>query len=260
MPTAPPLLDARALTKRFGDRAAVDGLDLSVGAGEVLALLGPNGAGKTTTLNLFLGFLAPDAGTVHVCGVDAARDPVGARRHLAYLPEHVALYPALTGAENLRYFAALAGHRLSADAIAARLGEAGLPAEAHDRRAGTYSKGMRQKVGIALALARGARAVLLDEPTSGLDPAASVDFSAAVRRLADGGAAVLMATHDLFRVRDTATRVAVLVGGRVREEIGGSALEGADLEALYLRHARPDTALAATSAALAPAAVLPPQP
>ena len=241
--TDTPILEARGLTKRFGDHVALDDLDLAVHAGEVLALLGPNGAGKTTTVNLFLGFLAPDAGAALVDGLDVQSDPLGTKRRLAYLPEQVALYPALTGTENLSYFAELAGHRLSAGDLAAALDRAGLQREAHGRRAATYSKGMRQKVGVALALARGARALLLDEPTSGLDPAASAEFSETVRRLAEGGAAILMATHDLFRVRDTATRVAVLVGGRLREEVAGEALRTADLEALYLGHVR--TAVAA---------------
>lgn len=237
--TAPPLLHARGLTKRFGDAAAVDGLDLAVHAGEVYALLGPNGAGKTTTINLFLGFLAPDAGSAHVDGLDVQAEPLETKRRLAYLPEQVALYPSLSGAENLNYFAALAGHDLSAADLGGLLDRAGLQREAHGRRADTYSKGMRQKVGIALALAKGAKALLLDEPTSGLDPAASVEFSGLVRALADDGAAVLMATHDLFRVKDTATRVGVLIGGRLCEEVSGTALAATDLEALYLGHARP---------------------
>ncbi|MEL6614036.1 MAG: ABC transporter ATP-binding protein [Bacteroidota bacterium] len=231
------MLHARSLTKRFGTQTALDGLDLAIHAGEVYALLGPNGAGKTTTINLFLGFLAPDGGSALVDGLDVQAEPLETKRRLAYLPEQVALYPALSGRENLKYFAALAGHDLDSDALAGFLDRAGLQREAHGRRAGTYSKGMRQKVGVALALAKGAQALLLDEPTSGLDPSASVEFSDLVRRLADNGAAVLMATHDLFRVKDTATRVGVLVDGRLREEVSHDALPTTDLEALYLGHA-----------------------
>ncbi|MEM6783459.1 MAG: ABC transporter ATP-binding protein [Bacteroidota bacterium] len=232
------MLHARGLTKRFGAQTALDSLDLAIHAGEVYALLGPNGAGKTTTINLFLGFLAPDGGTALVDGLDVQAKPLETKRRLAYLPEQVALYPALSGRENLKYFAALAGHALDGGALAGFLDRAGLQREAHDRRAGTYSKGMRQKVGVALALAKGAQALLLDEPTSGLDPSASVEFSDLVRRLAGDGAAVLMATHDLFRVKDTATRVGVLVDGRLRDEIASEALAATDLEALYLGHVR----------------------
>lgn len=231
------ILHARGLTKRFGRQTALDSLDLAIHAGEVYALLGPNGAGKTTTINLFLGFLAPDSGSALVDGLDVQAEPLETKRRLAYLPEQVALYPALSGRENLKYFAALAGHDLDDSALAGFLDRAGLQREAHDRRAGTYSKGMRQKVGVALALAKGAQALLLDEPTSGLDPSASVEFSDLVQRLADNGAAVLMATHDLFRVKDTATRVGVLVDGRLRDEIASEALAVTDLEALYLSHA-----------------------
>ena len=238
MPMPDPVLHARSLTKRFGATTAVDALDLAVHPGEVYALLGPNGAGKTTTINLFLGFLAPDAGAALVDGLDVQAEPLETKRRLAYLPEQVALYPSLSGTENLRYFAALAGHDLSDTDLAGFLDRVGLQREAHGRRAGTYSKGMRQKVGVALALAKGAKALLLDEPTSGLDPSASVEFSGLIRRLAEDGAAVLMATHDLFRVKDTASRVGVLVDGRLREEVAGEALRAADLEALYLGHVR----------------------
>ncbi|MEM7787577.1 MAG: ABC transporter ATP-binding protein [Bacteroidota bacterium] len=233
-----PTLHASGLTKRFGGTTAVDALDLTVNAGEVYALLGPNGAGKTTTINLFLGFLAPDAGAARVDGLDVQAEPLETKRRLAYLPEQVALYPSLSGLENLKYFAALAGHDLSEADLAGFLDRAGLQGEAHGRRAGTYSKGMRQKVGVALALAKGAKALLLDEPTSGLDPSASVESSGLVRRLAEDGAAVLMATHDLFRVKDTASRVGVLVDGRLREEVAPEALHATDLEALYLGHVR----------------------
>ncbi|MEM6328037.1 MAG: ABC transporter ATP-binding protein [Bacteroidota bacterium] len=233
-----PILHARGLTKRFSGTTAVDDLDLAIHPGEVYALLGPNGAGKTTTINLFLGFLAPDGGETLVDGLDVQAEPLETKRRLAYLPEQVALYPSLSGAENLKYFAALAGHNLTEADLAGFLDRAGLQREAHGRHAGTYSKGMRQKVGIALALAKGAKALLLDEPTSGLDPSASVEFSGLVRRLAEAGAAVLMATHDLFRVKDTASRVGVLVDGRLREEVSHDALPTTDLEALYLGHVR----------------------
>ncbi|MBB2963388.1 ABC transporter ATP-binding protein [Methylobacterium sp. R2-1] len=233
-----PVLAIRATIKRFEARTALDGLDLTLQAGEVFALLGPNGAGKTTTINLILGFLKPDAGSVRVCGIEAGADPVGARSHVAYIPEQVALYPDLSGLQNLRYFATLAGLVLPADASRRLLTEAGLPNEAHGRPAASYSKGMRQKVGIAVALARRARLLLLDEPTSGLDPSAAADFSVTVRRAAERGTAVLMATHDLYRVREMADRVGVLSRGRIVEEVDPKTLDHVALERLYIeRHA-----------------------
>lgn len=228
------MLEAKKLTKSFQDRVVVDALDLRVAPGEIYALLGPNGAGKTTTINMFLGFLAADAGEAHVCGVNVASDPVGARRKLAYIPEQVALYPRFSGVENLDYFSALGGRSHTRAELYELLEKAGLPRAAADRRVGTYSKGMRQKVGIALALATGAKALLLDEPTSGLDPAASHEFSRLLRKLAGDGVAILMATHDLFRAREDASHVGILFAGKLVAEFTQHQLAGADLEALYL--------------------------
>ena len=220
--------------KRFGARTALNGLDLTVRPGEVFALLGPNGAGKTTTINLILGFLRADEGSVRVAGIDSGTDPLGARAHVAYIPEQVALYPDMTGVENLRYFTTLAGLSLDTTACVRLLKEAGLPDEAQGRKAGSYSKGMRQKVGIAVAVAREARLLLLDEPTSGLDPSASAEFSGIVRTAAARGTAVLMATHDLYRIKEVADRVGVLYGGRIADEIDPATLDHVELERLYI--------------------------
>ncbi|MFM1767965.1 MAG: hypothetical protein RJA22_494 [Verrucomicrobiota bacterium] len=232
------MLEARQLTKKFSTHAALQQLNLKVGPGEIYALLGPNGAGKTTTINLFLGFLQPDAGEARVGDTIVADQPLAARRQIAYIPEQVMLYPRFSGLENLDYFSTLAGRRHPPDELLLLLKKAGLPAEAAGRRVATYSKGMRQKVGIALALATGARALLLDEPTSGLDPEASHEFSQLLRRLAGQGVAILMATHDLFRAREDAARVGILVHGRLIAEYGGADLRRIDLEEAYLKHLR----------------------
>lgn len=222
--------------KRFDNQVALASLDLQVGTGEVYALLGANGAGKSTTLNLLLGFLRADSGSVRVDGIDPASAPGEARARIAYLPEQVALYPTLSGAENLGYFAALAGHPLQTGELGELLSRAGLPAEAHDRPLAGYSKGMRQKVGIAIALAKQAKVLLLDEPLSGLDPAAANEVTRLLRQVADGGVAVLLATHDLFRARQVADRVGILRRGEKRAELDARSLDGAQLEALYLQH------------------------
>lgn len=229
------MLEASALTKDFGSHRALDALDLRVDPGEILCLLGANGAGKTTTINLFLGFLEPTAGRAMVDGIDVQADPVGTKRRLLYVPEQISLFGELTGLENLDYFAALSDIE---DRSPARLREclaaAGLPAAAFDRRASGYSKGMRQKVGIALAIAKDARALLLDEPTSGLDPQASAEFHDLLVRQRDAGAAVLMVTHDLFRAREVGTRIGLMREGRLQRMIAAKDISAAELESLYL--------------------------
>jgi len=232
-----PLLEARGLSKNYGDKRALDGLDLTIAPGEVYCLLGPNGAGKTTTINLFLGFVAPSGGQVFVSGLDVATHDRETKQRLAYIPEQVMLYRNLSGLENLEYFAALGGRgSLGRERLTEILVEAGLERDAVDRRVSEYSKGMRQKVGIAIAIAKEADALLLDEPTSGLDPKASKEFSALVERLRKHGVAVLMATHDLFRAKETGTRVGIMRYGRLVTELSTDEIGHADLERIYLEH------------------------
>jgi ABC-2 type transport system ATP-binding protein len=228
------MLEAYQLQKRFQDKVALESLTLKVEPGEVYALLGPNGAGKTTAINLFLGFLEPDSGDVLVDGLSVPANPVAVRRKVAYIPEQVALYPRFSGLENLEYFSRLGGARPARPDLYRLLEQVGLKADAADRRVGTYSKGMRQKVGIALALASGAKALLLDEPTSGLDPAASHEFSRLLRKLAKEDVAILMATHDLYRAKEDATRVGILLKGRIASEYHRDEFQSRDLEKLYL--------------------------
>jgi ABC-2 type transport system ATP-binding protein len=233
------VLEARSLSKRFGDVTALESLDLAIGPGEIFCLLGANGAGKTTTINLFLNFLTPSAGSASINGLDVAQNPLLTKRFVAYIPEQVMLYPNLSGLENLDYFASLGtGRRFQRAELLAYLGEVGLPGSVADRRVGGYSKGMRQKVGIALALAKDARAMLLDEPTSGLDPKASNEFSGLLAMLSARGAAVLMATHDLFRAKESGTRVGIMKHGRLVRTLDTSAIAHAELERIYLDHMR----------------------
>ena len=230
------MLTLEALTKRFPGAAApaVDNLNLTVAPGELFALLGPNGAGTTTTINCLLGFLTPDSGRALIDGLDVAREPLETKRRLAYIPEQVNLYGHFSGAENLAYFSDLAGHRYPDAELRRFLADAGLQATAHDQRVSGYSKGMRQKVGIAIALAKQAKALLLDEPTSGLDPSASHEFSQLLRKLRERDVAILMATHDLFRAKEDATRVGIMRHGKLAHILTAAELRHTDLEKLYL--------------------------
>ncbi|MGH8549728.1 MAG: ABC transporter ATP-binding protein [Methylococcales bacterium] len=235
------MIEATNLSKRYGDSLALDSLNLKVQAGEIFCLLGANGAGKTTTINLFLNFIAPTSGTARVNGYDAVANTREVRRLVAYLPEQVTLYPKLTGLENLDYFCRLAGQRYIASQQLSFLEQCGLTAAAAKQPLGTYSKGMRQKVGLAIATAKQAKALLLDEPTSGLDPQAAYEFSQTLLALADSGVAVLMATHDLFRVKESGTRAGILKQGRLVSVIDTDQLGAADLERLYLEHMHAST-------------------
>jgi ABC-2 type transport system ATP-binding protein len=229
-----PAIEVRDLIVRFGDRNVVDGLNLTIPPGCIYALLGGNGAGKTTTINALLGFLTPEHGEVRIGGATPERNT----RELAYLPENVALFPYLTGIENLRYFCALADVSISNAEAQQLLTRIGLAAESIHRRAATYSKGMRQKVGLCIAYARRCRAMLLDEPTSGLDPDAADDFAGRVRELGSSGTAVLIATHDLFNAKQVADRIGIMKSGRIVAELDAREIGHEALQELYLAHVR----------------------
>jgi len=231
------VLEAHQLVKHYGEHQALKSLDLKIDGGEIYCLLGANGAGKTTTINLFLNFIDPTAGTASVGGLDVVKNPLETKRQLAYIPETVMLYGNLTGLENLSYFSKLGGHYEYSDAeLRELLRRVTLPAGSEDSRISTYSKGMRQKVGIAIALARRAKAVLLDEPTSGLDPKASNEFSLLLKDMQADGAAILMATHDLFRAKETGTRIGIMRAGSLVAQMSTDDISHTDLERIYLEH------------------------
>jgi ABC-2 type transport system ATP-binding protein len=234
------MLEAVDLVKHYGKHEALKGLNLQVQPGEIYCLLGANGAGKTTTINLFLDFIHPTSGKATVNGINVADDPVGSKRYLAYIPEQVMLYGTLTGLENLRYFSRLGSHDHSDDEYRRLLVEAGLDVGAADKSVSAYSKGMRQKVGVAIALAKEAKALLLDEPTSGLDPKASNEFSTLLLKLRDAGSAILMTSHDLFRAKDTGTRIGIMREGVLLDELDGKQVSHGELENIYLDHMAED--------------------
>jgi ABC-2 type transport system ATP-binding protein len=231
------VLEAKGLSKSFGGVKALASLDLSVSAGDIICLLGANGAGKTTTINLFLGFLEPSSGEALVDGQNVQADPNAARRKLGYVAEMVALYPSLSGAENIAFFHALSGQPpLKPDARDAILRRLGFPVEAVKRPVQTYSKGMRQKIGIAISVAKGAKALLLDEPLSGLDPASANDLVQVLKQIAADGVALLISTHDIFRAAEIATRIGVMRHGELVEWLDPKALSAKEIETLYLAH------------------------
>ena len=221
----------------YGAHRVLDGLSLSVASGEIYALLGGNGAGKSTTLSALLGFVRVDGGSVRVGGVDAAADPDAVRRRIAYLPENVALYEHLSAVENADYLLALSGTPRDRPAIVEALAAAGLQERAFDQRLGGFSKGMRQKVAIAVALLREVPVLLLDEPTSGLDPRATADFNALLHAVRARGTAVLMVTHDLLSAADVADRIGFLEGGRIVAAVAAEGEARFDVRALHDRFA-----------------------
>lgn len=231
------VLEASTVVAGYGNKTILQQLDLHIRCGEIYALLGANGAGKTTTLSLFLGFLAPLTGQVRVQGVDPITQAAEARRNIAYIPENVALYEHLSARENVAYLLDLADQNVSQDSIDQALAAAGLAQDAFDRRVGGFSKGMRQKVAIALALARKVPALLLDEPTSGLDPQATTEFNRLLGVLREQGVAILMVTHDLLSAADVADRIGFLDAGRLVEEVAATGVDRFDVRTLHRRYA-----------------------
>lgn len=230
------MLKAINLSKSYNGRTALNQVSFEVNAGEIFCLLGANGAGKTTTINLFLNFIEPTGGQALIENKNVTKEPIESKRLLAYIPENLMLYPNLTGLENLEYFSGLAGKKYSIQQYTQFLFEAGLHADACSKRVRTYSKGMRQKIGVAIAIAKDAKALLLDEPTSGLDPKASNDFAELLEQLSQKGVAILMATHDLFRAKESGTHIGIMKEGSLVEHISTEQINHTDLEKLYLKH------------------------
>jgi len=242
------VVEATGLTKRYGAVVAVDGIDLTIEKGEVFGLLGPNGSGKTTTILLLLGLTDPTAGAVRVLGLDPLRQPLAVKRQVGYLPDQVGFYDHLTGRENLAYTARLIG-LVAADArerIASAIDRVRL-SEIADRRVGTYSHGMRQRLGVADVLLKEAEIAILDEPTSGLDPQSTQELLDLIGELSQEGMTIILSSHLLGMVQTVCDRVALFNRGRIglvgrvadltTDVLGGTHVveveaDGADLKAV----------------------------
>jgi len=233
-----PRLEAVNLTKRYEDGVlALDGVSFAVYPGQLLAMLGGNGAGKTTAINLFLNFIEPTDGEARIDGIVTHKEPLKARELVAFVSENVMLYQNFTAVQNLDFFARLGGHNeYKRDDYRDVLIRVGLREDAHDKRLRGFSKGMRQKCGIAIAILKKAPAILLDEPTSGLDPKAGREFIELLHSLRSDGKAILMSTHDVFRAKEVADQVAIMDDGRMVMQKDASELEGQSLEQLYMQY------------------------
>ena len=220
------------ISKSFKNKKALDKLSLEVSSGEIYGLLGANGAGKSTTLNLLLGFLRADSGSIEI--IDSTNNKIITNNEIGYIPENVNLYPYLSGLENLDYFCRIAGIKFNSSELKSLLNECGLEHDAYNKPTSDYSKGMRQKVGIAIALAKNAKIYLLDEPASGLDPMASNELSEILKKLSSKGATILMASHDLFRVRETCDKIGILKQGSLIKEMFSKDVTSNELENIYL--------------------------
>ncbi|TWG92454.1 ABC-2 type transport system ATP-binding protein [Mesorhizobium sp. J18] len=210
------VIETKGLVKRYRGHVAVNGVDLTIERGEVFGLLGPNGSGKTTTILLLLGLTEPSGGTVSVLGLNPLRDPLSVKQRVAFLPDQVGFYDQLTARENLVYTARLAGiesgmaHRRIDESLARVRLEA-----VADRRVGTFSRGMRQRLGIAEIILKQPEIAILDEPTSGLDPQSTHELLTLIGDLARGGMTIVLSSHLLDMVQSICNRVALFNRGKI---------------------------------------------
>jgi ABC-2 type transport system ATP-binding protein len=228
-----PVIEVKGLTKRYGTATAVNGVTFNVAAGEIFGLLGPNGAGKTTTILMLLGLSDISAGTARVFGHDPARDPLAVKRYVGYMPDEVGFYDYLTAADNLHYTARLIGIKKPErkQRIAEAMARVGL-ADVAEKKVGAFSRGMRQRLGLAEIVMKQARIAILDEPTNGLDPQASLELLDLIRDLKASGVSIVLSSHLLDRVQSVCDRVALFNAGTIAlmgtvGELGRQVLGGA---------------------------------
>jgi len=232
------MLEAINLTKVYEDGlVAVDKMNLKVENGEIFCLLGANGAGKTTAINLFLNFISPTEGTALIDETDVTKEPLKSKNFVAYVSENVMLYGNFTARQNLDYFTKLAGKKnVSKTEYYDVLKRVGLQEEAFEMKVKNFSKGMRQKTGIAIAILKDAPNIILDEPTSGLDPKAGAEFLTLLEQLRDEGKAILMSTHDIFRAKTVADKIGIMKEGKIALVKTKDELIKEDLNKLYIEY------------------------
>lgn len=232
------MLETKDLTKTYEDGLlALDHLNLKVEPGEIFCMFGANGAGKTTAINLILGFILPTEGTAIVEGVDVVKEPLKSKEYISYVSENVMLYGNFTAYQNLDYFSKLAGKRnLKKTDYAEVMERVGLQKEAFDMRAKNFSKGMRQKLGIAVAILKDAPNLILDEPTSGLDPKSGQEFLDLLLDLKEKEKSIFISSHDIFRAKFIADRVGFMRQGNMVMMKTSDELKGEDLNKLYLQY------------------------
>ena len=228
------MLQTAKLTKQYGDKYALKNLNLSVAPGEIFCLLGQNGAGKTTTINLFLGLIPATKGKVLIKGIEV-KPNAKTRKMIAYIPEVVQLYGNMNGLENIQFFSMLAGFRYTQNQLQDLLTEAGLKKEDHTKKLSSYSKGMRQKVGIAIALSKQAEYIFMDEPISGLDPKATMEFTKICKELSAQGKTIFMATHDIFNAVNVGTRIGIMKEGELVHTTDTQSINANELQSIYLK-------------------------
>ncbi|MCD8262018.1 MAG: ABC transporter ATP-binding protein [Bacteroides sp.] len=236
----PVVIELAGLTKKYGTFTAVDGLDLTIRKGEIFGLLGPNRAGKSTTILMMLGLTEPTAGTVTVGGVNAVTHPIEVKRKVGYLPEDVGFYDDRTGLDNLLYTAGLNGipAQEAYDRACELLKRVGLENET-DKKCDKYSRGMRQRLGLADVLIKSPEIIILDEPTSGIDPSGVREFIELIRRLSrEEGLTVLFSSHHLNQVEQVCDRVGIFRSGKLLADISltGPDREKEELEVIYNRY------------------------
>ncbi|MGN0974994.1 MAG: ABC transporter ATP-binding protein [Gemmiger sp.] len=250
------IIRTTALTKRYEDVTAVDRLELSIREGEIFGLLGPNGAGKTTTTLMLLGLTEPTAGRAQIDGCDCTRDPIAVKRMVGYLPDNIGFYPDMTGRENLIFNGRLNGlNRDVCERRAAELLERVGMTYAADRKAGGYSRGMRQRLGIADVLMKDPKIIIMDEPTLGIDPEGMCGLIALIRDLSvRDGRTILISSHQLYQIQQICDRVGIFVKGRLiacgRIDELGRQLQNEGVYLLDLRTDPPDNGLAADISAI----------
>jgi len=230
------MLEAKDLTKKYEDGLlALDHLNFKVEPGEIFCMFGANGAGKTTAINLFLGFIPPTEGTALIEEIDVVKEPLKSKDYVAFVSENVMLYGNFTAYQNLDYFSKLAGKRnLTKAEYAQVMKRVGLQEEAFDMRTKNFSKGMRQKLGIAVAILKDAPNLILDEPTSGLDPKSGQEFLDLIIELRDKGKSIFISSHDIFRAKQIADRVGFMLQGKLVMMKTKKELKDEDLNKLYI--------------------------